>query len=497
MIDGGVFIGRNPSTGAEFSAADLSHHLRTHQAALTIASSYKAIFFDDKEGDDELLALAERVPGIVPAITFNPRRYAEGCPKSNLAALRDRGVKVFAVFEKPYYYETDWFSPLLKDAAHKAASLGFVLQFGVKNEQGLSGVLQNFSDIKAPVLIRWMGGGAYRALAESVHAARKFPHFYFDVASLTGVGMISYFVKSVGADRLYWASNAPEQFSFAGRFVLEAAGLSAQERDLILGGTLAAVLREDRGGHTPAFAPFKKWSALPKIDTHWHLDHWNLIEPGKHEKDFPDVFKRNAIRKTVFSSIRALNGEMVEGNRSAFAFAKKTRGTYALIVVDPTRPKETLNEIRRYSKNTRCAGLKTIQDLYNLRLDGAAYQPFLNMAEKEDLAVMAHLPGMAEAARRHPSVRFIAAHATYERAKKLFGLSNVWFDLATSHRDAAETSWKRFIREAGDDRILFASDAPLMDPAWTAGKLAESGFTPRQLRKIFSENAGNAFPRLK
>ncbi len=499
MIDGGIFLGRNPGTGRSLSGPEILRHLDLHGAGAGIVSSYKAIFFDDREGNEEVIKLTHQHPDrIIPAVTFNARRFDASADGEYLSEMRTRGARIFGVYAEPKYYDVQWSSPLLMAAVREAALLGYVVQFGVKNEEDLAAVLRLYADVKAPILIRWMGGGAYRSLAESIHAARKLPNFYFDVASLTGVGMIAHFAKVVGADRLYWTSNGPEQFSLAGRFILEAAGLDAEDRGCILGGTLSSVLdvhppiKKD-----PVQALFKKFAAMPKIDTHWHTEHWNLIEPGANEKIYSAVLKKNNIRKAVFSSIRALSGEMAEGNRSAFRFAARTPGIHALIVVDPTRPKASLEEIRRYAGHKRCAGIKTIQDLYGMKLNDPAYVAILRLAAEKNLTVMAHLPGMAEAAHENPDLRFVAAHATFDRAKKLFPLKNIYFDLATSHRGAAETSFKSFLTGAGEDRILFASDAPLMHPSWTFGKLAEAGFTSPQLKKVFQANAVKAFPRLK
>ena len=499
MIDGGIFLGRNPRNGRSLAAADILRHLDAQGAGPGIVSSYKAVFFDDREGNEEVMRLARRHPErVIPAVTFNARRFDASADGGYLSGLRERGARVFGVYAEPCYYDVEWASPLLMAAVREAASLGYVIQFGVKNERDLAEVLRLYSDVKAPVLVRWMGGGAYRALAESIHAARTLPNFYFDTASLTGAGMIAHFAGAAGADKLYWASNAPEQFAMAGRFVLEASGVDAKEKDRILSGTLASILGvRPADKKSPVSALFRKFSAIPKIDTHWHLEHWNLIEPGKDEKGFAAVLKQSSVRKAVFSSIRALNGEMAEGNRAAFRFASQNRGIFALVVVDPTLPKASLAEIRRYAKHKRCAGVKTIQDLYRLGLGDAEYAPILRAAEQNDLTVMAHLPGMAEAAQKNPGLRFVAAHATYARAKNLFALPNVYFDLATSHRNVSETSFERFLAGAGEGRLLFASDAPLIHPAWTAGKLAEAGFSTGTLRRIFWENARKAFPRLR
>ena len=49
----------------------------------------------------------------------------------------------------------------------------------------------------------------------------------------------------------------------------------------------------------------------------------------------------------------------------------------------------------------------------------------------------------------------------------------------------------------GATRVLFSTDAPLMDPAWTLGKLALLDLAPAALDAILRANAPRAFPRLE
>jgi predicted TIM-barrel fold metal-dependent hydrolase len=72
----------------------------------------------------------------------------------------------------------------------------------------------------------------------------------------------------------------------------------------------------------------------------------------------------------------------------------------------------------------------------------------------------------------------------------------VWFDIATSSPRAAEADIADLVAIAGPARVLFSSDAPLIDPAWTMGKLACAGLSPEALETIFVRSVRAAFPRL-
>jgi predicted TIM-barrel fold metal-dependent hydrolase len=250
----------------------------------------------------------------------------------------------------------------------------------------------------------------------------------------------------------------------------------------------------------PTAAPrprdFDDLVARPKIDTHWHTSGWNVIETKISFDDLSAAIRRYNFRLIVTSSIRALSDDLSSGNAETAAFLDREPQARGLIVVNPRERDRSLAEIERYRSDPRFVGVKTIQDFYGLSLDSAAYRPILErLADLPDMPVMAHLPGMKEAATEHPRVQFVAAHSTW-RHRDLAHLPNVWFDIATSTALEHESDISDLVAAVGADRVLFSSDAPLMDSAWTLGKLALLGLSADALEKILNGNALRAFPRL-
>ncbi len=497
MIDGGVFLGRNPTSGLQLDARAFERHLADNGLSAAVVSSYKSIYFDDREGNRDVMELYRRMPrSVIPAITLNPLRWDSSKSTQYLQQMKDAGAKVLCLFSTPAYYPIHWDSPVLMSLIKEASHLGYVIQLGIKNETEFAQVLARFSGVRSPILIRWMGSAAYRGLTEAIHALRTSDNIYFDVASLTGVGMIGYLAETVDPKKLYWASNAPEQNVSAARHLLQAASLKPGTLHAMTKAGLSEIFARQHDSLKRIEPSSNRWASIPKIDTHWHLEHWNLLEPGADLKTYPALFKKLNIKKAIFSSIRALNGHMREGNRGTFETATKMPGVYGLVVVDPSQPEASLREIRRYVDHPRCVGLKTIQDLYDAKLNDASYQKILDMAEKNRLTVMAHLPGLKEAAIARPGVNFVAAHSTWGRVKDMIGAPNIFFDLATSHRQNAESQLSGLVKNAGAGQILFASDAPLMHPAWTIGKIESEAFDRKTLQQIYHDNALKAFPRL-
>lgn len=499
MMDGLVFVGRNPATGLELDPADWAHSLDRRGVDAAVAVAYDGIYCDRDEGDAAVIRLAERYPGrVIPATAWvGPRHHAPD-EAARFERLHRKGVRVLAALKHPAYYSVDFRSTALQQALKLAQKYGWAFLAGIENAQDLTDVAAAVRGLRLPVLIRWMRGRSYQSAGEATAVLKDIPHVLFDAGSLTQTALLKKWVQRFGAKRFFYASGSPGEISEAGQAVVESAGLSLPALQAIRHDNLCRVLGEKSHARRKVIPSVPDALArLPKIDTHWHTGGWNLDEPGKDPGVWAQIRDRWRIEKSVFSSIRALNGDLERGNDENFKIVRRIRGAYGLVVVDPTRAELSIRQIRQYARDPRTVGIKTIQDLYDLTLDHSAYAPILKEAVRWGLTCMAHKPGMAAAAKRLPRLRFVCAHMTLGRAHELLRLKNVWLDLATSHADAHETRLPELVRAAGPGRILFASDAPLMDPAWTLGKVAAAGLNVPTLKRIFYQNALNAFPKLK
>ena len=197
-----------------------------------------------------------------------------------------------------------------------------------------------------------------------------------------------------------------------------------------------------------------------------------------------------------YHAVRALSDDLGAGNRETAAFLDVESRARGLIVVNPLQPERSKQELERWRNDSRFVGVKTIQDFYGLRLDADQYRPILDLlSDMPGWPIMAHLPGLKEAAAAYPTVQFVAAHSTW-RHRELGESTNVWFDIATSTPGKKESDIGDLIDVVGIDRVLFSSDAPLIDPAFTIAKLASLNLPAEALDAIFADNALRAFPRL-
>ncbi|MBI4327444.1 MAG: amidohydrolase family protein [Chloroflexi bacterium] len=503
LLDGGCFVGQPMERGRPQAPEDLIRYFDEYEVQAGVVGSYRCLYQDLLAGNRELAALAQRHPErIIPLAIIHPCRYDQSLPDL-LRWLKDSlGFRMIGLFSLPAYYPLVWNSPVMEEIGGAAEELGLILQAGLKDEQELSALALVWGRLKTPVMVRWMGGHRYRMVAHECAAARACPNFYFDAGNLCSTGALAHLARTMGAQRLFFASNWPHNLPAPPHAMLEAAQLSPEERAWIAGGTLQKLLgrAEIRAGVVFASGRRRQqWERIkswPKVDIHWHPDHWNLGEP---ELDWPaqtKVWQEYHCESVVLFSIQALNYDLESGNRLTAKLVEQDPRCFGLIVVNPLQLPESLKQIEQYAGHPRFIGLKTIQNNYGLGLDDPLYEPLLREAERRGLPLLAHLTGMEGAARRHPEVRFVATHGNWGRTQRLWALPNVCFDFSTSHAWADETQLERFIRAVGPERVLFGSDGQLVAPAWSLSKLVDCRLDDAELDLILRRNAGRVFTKL-
>ena len=493
-LDGGVFFGRDETTGREAQLPRLLSMLDACGVQRALAAAYRAIWFDDREGNAAMLDAAARSGGrLVPMAVVNLTRHDPF--DGHLEQIKREGFAAVVLVAGVFGWTLQDYA--FRSLARDAARLGLPLQLCVRERRDLAAAAEWAGAAGGTVMIRWMRGGGYTNLPDLLAIARDCPRFHFDVATITQSGGIAHLVDRIGPSRLFVASNAPNAHAGAGWFMLRASGLDAETRRLVGGANLARALGLPEPGAAPEPRAWQALAQAPKVDTHWHTSGWNLVEPRTSFAALSETMRGYELTHAVTSSIRALSDSLEAGNEETAAFLAHEPRARGLVVVNPRRPEASIAEIERWRGHPGFVGAKTIQDFYGLRLDDPAYRPILaHLAAIPGFPIKAHLPGLKEAAIAHPGLQFIAAHSTW-RHRELASLPNVWFDISTSTALVDESDIGDLLAAVGHARVLFSSDAPLMDPAWTLGKLALLDLPGAVLDAILRRNAPRAFPRME
>jgi hypothetical protein len=504
LLDGGCFAGHDLATGHDWPIEAVVADFDRRGVRAGLVASWRSLYQDLEAGNREAAAWATRFPGrVIPLAVVHPAYYGEAPEPLMRRLYHQLGFRAVALFSTPSYYQVDWNAPAVRHLGLAAAEAGLALQAGIANDGDLGGVLRTWGNLKTPIMVRWMAGHRYKYIASELAAAAACPQLLLDSSNLCSTGALQLLSERIGSDRLFLASNAPYAIPDCAHAVFDAAELSPADRAAIGGGNLSRalglstnVVTVEQTSVPPASAALARLSTRPKVDIHWHPDHWNLGEPALDPMAQVATLDRFGIERVIMFSIRALNDSLLEGNAFTAQWTDREPRAFGMIVIDPLRPAESRESIARWGGHPKFVGLKTIQDVAGLGLDDEAYRPFLEEAERRGFPVLAHLTGMAEAARRHPGVRFIAAHGNWGRARRLADLPNISFDFSTGHANRHETQLARFVEAVGAERVLFGSDAQLVSPVWSLAKLAAAGLDERSLDRILRRNAYQLFPKL-
>jgi uncharacterized protein len=491
-IDGGIFVGRDEATGHHADLAAQMSFLASMGVGRALAIAMRAVRYDWIEGNRRLLALAQQDPRLVPLASVSLPAYLRS--GESVERFRAEGFAAVALVSDAMGWTLQ--GAALHALAREAAAAKMPIVLCAQAAGDLAGV-REVAEQGPTVLLRWMRGHGYFRLADMIALGREYPNLLIDAGCQSQVGALALLAGELGDSRLFVASNDPQSHGAIGWFMLAAAELQPAAKARIAGGNLARALGLESEGSYAEPAPFVRLRAEDKIDTHWHTGSWNVVEPKNSFGDLRALATASGVSVYLTSSIRALSDDLAEGNAETKALLDEDPRARGMIVVNPRRIDASFAEIEKYRNDGRFVGLKTIQDFYDLSLDDESYCAiFAGLRGMEDWPIMAHLRGMVAAARRFAHLRFVAAHSTWNY-HDLAACPNVWFDIATSTPRVAEANIRDLVRVVGAKRILFSSDAPLIDPAWTLGKLVNSDLSTEDFAEIFRHAAHRAFPRLR
>ena len=238
IFDFHTLFGPVPPRAAEPGTARLQTLLTQHGVAGAVALSTRGAYHNAHAGNRETLALCQQSGGVlIPAAVLDPR-----IPKPHQAI---GGAKVFCLLPNtqkwpmPFAPVCDVLEDLMKlggDATGKIPLWWEATRPGDATQ--ISEILTD-THYPAPVVL---GGVTGDTLVESMAIARQKPSVYLSTSRLRGIGDIALIAQTLGADRIIFASAAPARSLGAVLSLIEQAGLSESDTDLVLGGNARRLL---------------------------------------------------------------------------------------------------------------------------------------------------------------------------------------------------------------------------------------------------------------
>ena len=243
-------------------------------------------------------------------------------------------------------------------------------------------------------------------------------------------------------------------------------------------------------------------------DAHAHAGLYGCFHiPRAEPEGMIEAMDRCGVAMAICSHHLSIGPDAVLGNRLvAGAIDKYPDRFRGWITVNPHRPKEAEEELRRYDEHPGFVGVKLHPDLLEARVDSDGFRAAWEWCEDRRRPLLSHtwidsqwsdLDMFVPLAGRYPHVPIILGHSggTYNGHSKAIDLAreypNFYLDITNSVRYHRHIS--RMVQGVSARRVLFGSDMPFLSLPSAVGAVLWSDITDEERTLVFGENARNLF----
>jgi predicted TIM-barrel fold metal-dependent hydrolase len=239
------------------------------------------------------------------------------------------------------------------------------------------------------------------------------------------------------------------------------------------------------------------------IDVHAHWGPWFFsMDVGPIDVNI-ELMDRFGIDIQLVSAIEAIVYDAPVGNRSLAAQLPADPRLRGMLVVDPRRLDEAridLDELLAGDGRDHWVGAKIHTEYSRTSIDSPAMQAAIELTTEYRLPTLVHtwagnVIDLADVADRVPDARVIAGHMgapgwplVPEAAARS---DRIWFEPCWSAPDANRIRW--ILDQIGPSRLMFGTDATLIDPSVAIGAFEAADLTPTEHEAIMWQNATSLF----
>jgi len=342
-------------------------------------------------------------------------------------------------------------------------------------------------------------GAHYTHITDDLAAAERWPHLHLDTSRLAHFDAVEVAVRRIGAERLLLGTGTPERPPTSPVNAVLAAAIPDVAKRAILGGNAARLL--GLGSH-PEVRLRPALDAGGAIDVHGHLCPTPWDVPDLAPSALADAQAGRGIAITVASSIEAIAAHAPTGNAAAAADVAAESRLRAYLVADPRDLAAARSDLRRWGDAPGVVGVKVHSEWSGTATASPEMDALFALLADHGRPVKIHVGGdgweaaLRAIADRHPALPIIAAHAgpgtpVMGMARVAAATANVHLELASSFVSLPEL--RAVIAATPRERLLFGSDAPLLEPSFVLGAYADAGMTPASHPDVFRERAAALF----
>lgn len=242
----------------------------------------------------------------------------------------------------------------------------------------------------------------------------------------------------------------------------------------------------------------------PVVDFHCHVGH-----QGKYGMD-DDLDRYISMLDAAGIDVACLNGiffgNAQKANDLVYRYVTERPDRFVgAAFVTPHYPEEMLKELDRSFDKLGMKFIKIYPDYFGKPNDDPAYFPVFEWANQRGLPIMGHATFGFESPHvdipkrflelndKFPNVTWVIAHAgnvtegQIGAVKAAQQCQKVILETCTSMGEHGTI--ERLVNGAGEDRVLYGSDMPLMDPRLQLGRITTSDISDQAKKKILGLNA--------
>lgn len=338
----------------------------------------------------------------------------------------------------------------------------------------------------------------YPDFSEVLPALDRYPQLHLETSSLGSYQALESIARVAGHERILFGSGAPVRTPRSPLSAVLLAQLPEVAKQAVLGGNAARVfgLRWVPASTVRATVP-------PRLfDVHGHFFPAPWEVPRQPPTSLLPELARFGIRTQVASSIPAIMGDLVDGNRQTVAACRDQPGQLGYLVADPRDPDLAAEHLHSWGGSPGIVGVKVHAEGSGVPTGSPRMAELFRVLAGFGKPVKIHNAGagwpdaLLAIAREHPELPIVIAHAGYHRpepdsAVVVNQTGNVHIELASSKADLRDA--RDLVGAVDPDRILFGSDAPLLNPAFVLGLYQDLGLPQPVLDRIYWDNGERLF----
>ena len=234
------------------------------------------------------------------------------------------------------------------------------------------------------------------------------------------------------------------------------------------------------------------------IDFHGHVGRWERLGVTDQGAGMVRAMDAVGIDRSCVFNIFHPDGRTGNDRTASFVGQRPDR-FIGFAYVSPLTAETMLDELTRAVDRLGCRAIKLYAPYTSYRINGLVWDPIYAFANSRRLAILhhtdeAHSPAdLADAARRFPCARFVAAHSGNTGGARRLAIAaaqaypNYYLETASTFRTPGVI--EQLVAGAGAERVVFGSDTPLMDPRSQIGKIITADISDDAKRLILGENA--------